>query len=116
MPRFRPALLAVAAGAAGFTGCITFYSKTEVVRGGETRVPVRFESPEAAKEFRAAAASRGGEVGGEHVGVPFVTLYHRREKLSDAAAWNDAVMRCDTDGDGQITHSEAVSFAAEPQP
>ncbi len=96
--------------AAALPGCITLYSKTEAVRGGEARRPVRFECPQAAEEFYAALKKEDGRVGNTYVGVPFVTLYSKQQHLSESAAWNDAVGRCDTDQDGLITLAEASIF------
>jgi hypothetical protein len=92
-------------------GCITLFSKTEVVRDGESPRPVRFESPEAAEAFhRAMKAKHDASRGGAYVGVPFVTLYSRDRVLSPTARFNDAVARCDTDQDGLITLVEAQIY------
>ena len=93
------------------SGCITLFSKTEVVRDGETRRAVTFENPQAADAFNETMKHRSEYVGGTHVGVPFVTLYSKHKKLSDGAHFNDCVARCDTNQDGVITHAEAVIFA-----
>jgi len=107
--------LAAATGAVALLvltpGCITLFSKTEVVRDGEQPRPVRFESPEAAELFhRAMKAKADGCRGGAYVGVPFVTLYSRDRVLSPTARFNDAVARCDTDQDGLITLVEAQIY------
>lgn len=92
-------------------GCITLFSKTEVVRDGEPPRPVRYESAEAAEVFhRAMKAKHDSCKGGAYVGVPFVTLYSRDRVLSATARFNDAVARCDTDQDGVITLVEAQIF------
>jgi hypothetical protein len=107
--------LLTAAGAAALLvfapGCITLFSKTEVVRDGESPRPVKFESPEAAEVFhRAMKAKHDPCKGGAYVGVPFVTLYSRDRVLSQSARFNDAVARCDTDQDGVITLVEAQIY------
>jgi hypothetical protein len=86
------------------------YSKTEVVRGNEQRRLVIFESPQAAEAFHAAVQKSAGTMGETYLGIPFVTIYENRQELSDAAAWNDAVARCDTNQDGIITLAEVVIF------
>lgn len=114
MPRL--AALAVFVGAlALLPGCITLFSKTEVVRSGESRRPVKFESQEAADKFHTGLKSLDRGAGGAYVGVPFVTLYNKDSKLSEAAIWNDAVSRCDTDQDGVITLVEATVFEKWPK-
>ncbi len=96
------------------TGCITLFSKTEVVRSEEQRRPVTFENQEAAETFQTSAKSRCREMGGSYVGVPFVTLYSKQQKLSEVANWNDSVAKCDTDQDGVITQVEATMFSKWP--
>jgi hypothetical protein len=108
--RLAAAVFAVAALAL-VPGCLTLFSKTEVVRGDEQRRPVRFENQEAAETFHRAMKDRSAGLGGAHVGVPFVTLYSKNRQLSDNAHFNDCVLRCDTDQDGTITLAEAKIFA-----
>jgi hypothetical protein len=96
------------------TGCITLFSKTEVVRAGELRRPVRFENQEIAEKFQTAYKNRNRHVGGSYVGVPFVTLYNKSQELAEVAAWNDAIVTCDTDQDGVITQIEANIFSNWP--
>jgi hypothetical protein len=92
-------------------GCLTLYSKTEVVRSEEARLPVAFESTEAAETFYRAMKDKSGNLGGTEVAIPFVTLYSRQRELSDSALFNDCVHRCDTNQDGMITLAEAKIFA-----
>lgn len=92
-------------------GCITLFSKTEVVRDGEPRRAVSFESPKAAESFATAMKKQNGNVGGAYVGLPFVTLYSRERVLAETARFNDAVVRCDTNQDGVVTEAEAIVFA-----
>jgi hypothetical protein len=91
-------------------GCLTLFSKTEVVRGDEQRRPIRFENPQAAEEFNRAVKWKSKSMGGAHLGVPFVTLYSKDRQLSESAHFNDCVLRCDTDQDGTITLVEAKIF------
>lgn len=112
MFRARLAATACAVVSLAFVpGCLTLFSKTEVVRGEESRRPVRFENATAAEEFNDAVKWKSkASMGGAHVGVPFVTLYSRQRQLSDAAHFNDCVLRCDTDQDGTVTLAEARMF------
>ena len=93
-------------------GCLTLFSKTEVVRGEEPRRPIRFENQEAAETFNKAMKDKSAQLGGTYVGVPFITLYSKDRQLSDSAHFNDCVLRCDTDQDGTITLVEAKIFAS----
>jgi hypothetical protein len=104
-------LAIIGAGLAGSMGCVTLFSKVDVVRSEEARKPVSFETPAAAETFNKARKDHDGSVGGAYVGVPFVTLYSRQKTLSEAAQFNDAVGRCDTDQNGTITEAEANIFA-----
>ena len=111
---FRARLAAAALAVASLAllpGCLTLFSKTEVVRGEEPRRPIRFENPQAADAFNTAMKEKTADLGGTHVGVPFVTLYSKNRHLSDSAHFNDCVARCDTDQDGTITYIEAAVFA-----
>jgi hypothetical protein len=112
MLRARLAATALAVASLAFVpGCLTLFSKTEVVRGEESRRPIRFENAQAADEFHSAMKWKSkASMGGAHVGVPFITLYSRDRQLSDAAHFNDCVSRCDTDQDGTITLAEAKMF------
>lgn len=91
-------------------GCLTLYSKTEVVRSEEPRRPVAFESVEAAEIFDKAVREKPNSLGGTDISIPFLTLYSRERELSDSAHYNDCVIRCDTNQDGMITLLEAKIF------
>ncbi len=76
MLRARLTLAAMAvASVAFFPGCLTLFSKTEVVRGEEKRAPIRFDSPQAAEEFNRAMKDKSAHLGGTHMGIPFITFY-----------------------------------------
>ena len=92
-------------------GCLTLYSKTEVVRGEEARRPITFENVQAAEVFNKAVKNTTVSLGGTDVSIPFITLYSKERQLSDSALFNDCVMRCDTNQDGIITLVEAQIFA-----
>lgn len=112
MRSYRLPAAALAAGVLTLLpGCLTLFSKTEVVRSEETRRAVKFECAQAAETFHKAMKEQDGSLGGACVGGPFVILYARHKKLSDNARFNDAVGRCDTDQDGLITQHEADIFA-----
>lgn len=93
------------------TGCITFYSKTDIERGDEQRRPVRFENERAGTLFTEELERRSDVVGEVAIGMPFVTFYERTRRLSDAAFFNEQVRICDTDQDGIITEIEANVYS-----
>ncbi len=92
-------------------GCLTLFSKTEVIRGEEPRRPITFENPQAAEVFNKAMKDKTANLGGTYVAIPFITLYEKERQLSDSARFNDCVSRCDTNQDGVITVAEAQIFA-----
>jgi hypothetical protein len=92
-------------------GCLTLFSKTEVIRGEEPRRPIRFESPQTAEVFNKTMKDKSASLGGTHMGIPFITLYSKDRQLSESAHFNDCILRCDTDQDGTITLAEARMFA-----
>lgn len=93
------------------SGCITLFSKTEIVRSHEPLKTMQFESADVAEDFRRAAKLNEAKVvGGTHLGVPFVTLYTSETVLAKNANFNDAVTKCDTDQDGVITAKEVSVF------
>jgi hypothetical protein len=116
MPHARLAAAALSAAALSaaalslLPGCITLFSKTEVVRGGEPQRPVRFENPQAADEFERAVSDKRVNLSSTRLGGPFVTLYAKDRVLSESAHFNDCAARCDTDRDGTITFVEAAVF------
>lgn len=91
---------------------LTLYSKTEVLRGDESRRAVTFETPQAGECFQAAYKKQPADVGGTHVGIPFLTLYSRYQRLSEAAQWNEAVARCDADQNGVISTAETEVWSS----
>ncbi len=107
----RYVLILSAAMVALLPGCLTLYSKTEIVRGHEPRRPIQFESPQAANDFQKAVKKEDGHVGGSYLGVPFLTLFARSQQLSDNALWNECVTKCDTNQDAMITCAEVAVFA-----
>jgi hypothetical protein len=92
-------------------GCLTLYSKTEVVRAEEPRRPITFENTQAAETFYNALREKSSSLGSTDICIPFITLYEKERQLSDSAHFNDCVIRCDTNQDGVITLVEAEIFA-----
>jgi hypothetical protein len=105
--RALPALLC----ATGLTGCLTVFSKTEVIRSDEHRPSVQFESAKTAAVFYDEMDRRSRVVGGACLGVPFITIYAKETVVSENAFFGDQVRECDTNHDGLITELEARIYA-----
>lgn len=121
MRKFTGLLLAPAAGATlGSvlisvllnTGCI---STERTVYREETRLKVEFENDTAARLFYEAESkmkSRHERTESRtEVSVPVVFDHKERVVTGENVSFNEAVRRCDTNGDGRITEPEARIFA-----
>jgi hypothetical protein len=94
-------------------GCIhhseTTYREVE-------RVKVQFESGKAASIFYEALSKMPFEGRSEshtEVSIPVVFENKRTVKSGENEKFNEAVRRCDTNGDGVITESEAEIFRSQ---
>ena len=100
--------------AVSLAGCIS--SKETVYRDVE-RVKVEFENDTAARVFyEAFTKSPESHQRNEKTTtftIPVIIHAQRTEKDSENSAFNAAVRRCDTNGDGKITEQEARIFAAQ---
>jgi len=101
---------------ASLTACIS--TKETVYREVE-RLKVEFESDTAARvfyeAFTKAPESRQRNEKTSRFVIPVIIDAQRTEKDSENAAFNVAVRRCDTNGDGRITEQEARIYAAQPK-
>ena len=101
------------------TGCI---STEKTVYQEQDRAKVEFENDTAGRLFYEALSklqSRHGRSESKtEVSIPVVFDHKRRVVEGESVAFNHAVRRCDTNGDGRITELEARIFAeqAEKQP
>jgi len=101
------------------TGCI---STERTVYQEQDRIKVEFENDTAGRLFYEALSklqSRHGRSESKtEVSIPVVFDHKRRVVEGESVAFNNAVRRCDTNGDGRITELEARIFAeqAEKQP
>lgn len=106
------ALLAIVAAA--LTACIS--SKETIYRETE-RMKVEFESDTAARLFYEAFTkspeSRQRNEKTTKFIIPVIIDHQRTEKDSENTAFNLAVRRCDTNGDGKISEPEARIYAAQ---
>ena len=114
----RMSALALALAALN-TGCI---STEQTVYQDQERVKVEFENDTAGRLFYEALSKqqsrRGRSESKTEVSIPVVFDHKRRVVEGEGVAFNRAVRRCDTNGDGRITELEARIFAeqAEKQP
>lgn len=94
------------------TGCI--HTEETVVKD-ESRAPVEFENDTAGRVFyealsRMPDAERRTEKESE-VSIPVVFSHKQKVVRGSNHAFNQAVLRCDTNRDGRITESEARIFS-----
>ena len=116
---FRPMSALALALAALNTGCI---STEQTVYQDQERVKVEFENDAAGRLFYEALSKQQSRHNRSEskteVSIPVVFDHKRRVLEGESVAFNRAVRRCDTNGDGRITELEARIFAeqAEKQP
>ena len=95
-------------------GCI---STERTVYREEDRVKVQFENDSAGRLFYEALSKlqsrRGRSESKTEVSIPVVFNHKRRVVEGESIAFNQAVRRCDTNGDGRITELEARIFAEQ---
>ena len=97
-------------------GCmsLTHYERTEVIRGGEPRQAVAFESPQVAERFTSVVRQRwhdeASRVKTESAGILFLCCYSKSTALAESAFYNDQVRACDLNCDGVITEAEACFY------
>ena len=101
------------------TGCI---STEQTIYQDQERAKVEFENDTAGRLFYEALSkqqSRHGRTESKtEVSIPVVFDHKRRVVEGESVAFNQAVRRCDTNGDGRITELEARIFVeqVEKQP
>jgi len=98
------------------TGCI---STEQTVYQDQERVKVEFENDTAGRLFYEALSKqqsrRGRSESKTEVSIPVVFDHKRRVVEGESVAFNEAVRRCDTNGDGRITELEARIFAEQAE-
>ena len=95
------------------SGCVVMGQKEIIVREGETVKQVEFESEQAGILFRKTSKpiiSRKDKQNESFV-IPFIIAYQTTKTLSENARYNDEINKCDTDGDGYITLTEARIYS-----
>jgi hypothetical protein len=94
-----------------FSACI---SHDETVYKDVERSKIEFETDAAARIFYETLSHSSKHGKGEsntEVALPFVFHHKRREVTGENVRFNDAILKCDTNGDGRITEQEARIFA-----
>ena len=111
MKKTIPALAGLLALAAINSGCI---STTKTVYNEPERLKVEFENDSAGKLFYEALSKTAQPNRSESktdISIPIV-FEHKHQVIEGAnVAFNDAVRRCDTNGDGKITELEARIYS-----
>ena len=116
--RVRRALVIASAIAFGplCGGCLVVGYHEEIVRQGEPRRPIGFESDAAMFHFkdtvdrRYAANDHVSHVDECYSFVPLLYFGGHVKSVSKAGYFNDSVGEADIDGDGQITDDEVQQF------
>lgn len=94
------------------TGCI---STDETVYRDQERIKIEFENDIAGRLFyEALSQTRGSHARGEsktEISLPVIFHHKHRVVEGENFAFNQAVQRCDTNGDGKITELEARIFS-----
>src|SRR5882672_9755555 len=97
-------------------GCI---STEQTVYHDQERVKVEFENDTAGRLFYEALnkqqSRRGRSESKTEVSIPVVFNHKRRVVEGESVAFNQAVRRCDTNGDGRISELEARIFAEQAE-
>jgi len=95
-------------------GCI---STERTVYREQDRMKVEFENDSAGRLFYEVLSKlqsrRGRSESKTEVSIPVVFNHKRRVVEGESIAFNQAVRRCDTNGDGRITGLEARIFAEQ---
>ncbi len=111
----KPMLCAAGAALALFaagTGCI---STEQTEYRDEPRVKVEFENETAGRLFYESLSkmhSGGSRTESRtEISIPIVFDHKQHVVTGDNTRFNEAVRRCDTNGDGRITEQEARIFA-----
>jgi len=111
MKRIIPALAGWLALTAINSGCI---STTKTVYNEPERLKVEFENDSAGKLFYEALSRQPRSNRRESktdISIPIVFEHKHQVIEGTNVAFNDAVRRCDTNGDGKITELEARIFS-----
>ena len=111
MKRIIPALAGLLALAAINSGCI---STTKTVYNEPERLKVEFENDAAGTLFYEALSKQPRSNRSESktdISIPIVFEHKHQVIEGTNVAFNDAVRRCDTNGDSKITELEARIFS-----
>ena len=112
MNKTMTALAALLALAACNTGCI---STSQTVYHDPERLKVEFENDTAGKLFYETLSKAPPRAGRSEsktdISIPIVFEHKHQVIEGNNVGFNDAVRRCDTNGDGEITELEAKIYS-----
>jgi hypothetical protein len=101
--------------ALSLVGCVKSH---QTVVSQSSRISVSFQNDSASRIFQKALSRHPvleeSEESKTVFSIPFVFDYKRTVVRGPAQAFNEAVLRCDTNHDGKISEREARAFADSP--
>jgi hypothetical protein len=107
----RPAILLVGVAILSLACGCQVNNRTREIRSDEAMLEVSFESARAEELFIKAVNTTYGDARNvTRLGLPFLSIYSRSERVAWNANCNDHIRKMDTDGDLVITEQEAASY------
>lgn len=113
MKRVRLTLVALMMCLPGVAGCLIMHHHTKYEREAEQRKMVVFQTETAERVFKARAMNdevRDSQGKSNFVAIPFLLMWSSTRVKSQPAFYNDQILACDTNGDRQISESEALAY------
>jgi len=96
-------------------GCLMMRMRERVVREGEQRFPVRFQSAYAKRQFQQYALddkARRKTSSSADLIIPFVIWDSDSSVLSQNAYYNNQIVSCDANSDGMLTDAEVAEYSS----
>ncbi|MCK4628280.1 MAG: hypothetical protein KAT56_04715 [Sedimentisphaerales bacterium] len=98
-------------------GCLIMQNKKEYLRRDEPVKKIEFESEEAGRLFHKQRKRNRcrTQANQKTLVIPFIVVYNKQTELSSNARYNNEIDKCDSNGDGMITLSEARIYSGESE-